>query len=719
MRDATLFRLSIEGADAPWRVLLLAGREHIHEPFSFELTCEAPGSGLPAAALDALLGQVARLSWPTGDGGERVAAGIVDSAEAIDGGHRVVIVPRIAELADVIDHKVFLGKDAATIAEEVLASRHLHAERRLTRVLSPRAQCVQHFESALGFLSRILAEEGIAWWSEPGDQEAIIFADHPAAHEDIAGTATLRVALAAGLTGEETVGRVRLRAAVVSDKIAMRDYDFKRPLADQSVEAAEGDGRLEVYAYPGGYTEPSQGGALARIRLEEARRERLTLQGETSCRRLVPGRVLTLTGGARDDINQRWLIVEVSHALGDAGYLARFLAVPAADGYRPPRSKAPRLGGVQTATTTGPAGTEIHTEEHGRVRAKLRWDRRPERDELASHWLRVAQPPTSGGFFLPRTGWEVLVGFSGPSADAPFVLGRLANGEAPPPEGLPARKVVSAFGTLTTPRAGSGNALRLDDDAGAEGMGFAASGDYKERTENDKVTGVVGTDAYAIGASRKLMVGAAHQVSVSGAQSYTVGGSREVNVNANKSIGAASEVVAIGGARVFTIGGDQTTACGGALVRTVGAAKAEAAIEHQDRSVTGCSVVTVGGAWKVAAGAHATVSVLGASIENVGGAKNVVCGKYELGVTGALSETIATRSVSVSGDRGEQFGATASYTVGGSANVSGADVVFKAKGRITLKAAGATITITPASITIDARFNGAVDSEDHGDEAYR
>jgi type VI secretion system secreted protein VgrG len=355
MTDSTLFRLSIDGFGGPWRVLLLAGREHIHEPFSFELTCEAPGSGAPA--LDALLGQPARLSWPTGDGGERVAAGIVDSAEAVDGGHRFVIVPRVAELADVIDHKVYLGKDAATIAEDVLASRHLRAERRLTRALSPRAQCVQHFESALAFLSRILAEEGIAWWSEPGDQEAIVFADHPAAHGDIPGAATLCVAEAAGLTGEETIGRVRLRSAVVSDKIAMRDYDFAHPLADQSVEASDGEGRLEVYSYPGGYTEPSQGSALARIRLEEARGEHLTLQGETSCRRLVPGRVVTLTGGARDDINQRWLIVEVSHALGDAGYLARFLAVPAADGYRPQRTKAPRLGGVQTATTTGPLGT--------------------------------------------------------------------------------------------------------------------------------------------------------------------------------------------------------------------------------------------------------------------------------------------------------------------------------------------------------------------------
>ena len=713
----SLFSLFIDGFTAPWRVVLLAGRERVHEPFSFELTCERPRDAAPLA-LDTFLARPARLTWPTGDGGERVVSGFLDAAEAVHDGYRFTLAPHVAELADEIDHRVFLGKDAATIAEEVLSARHLRVERRLTRALPARAQCVQHFESALRFVSRILAEEGIAWWLSPSDEETLIFSDNASAHEDIAGGATLRVSDGAGLTGEETIARVQLRAGVVSDKVSLRDYDFEQPSIDLTAEAAEKAGHLEVYAYPGGYADPAIGRALARIRLEEARSERLVLRAETSCRRLVPGYVLTLTHGARDDINQRWLLIDVAHVLGEHGYVARFTAVPASEGYRPARPKSPRLGGVQTATAAGPAGAELHTEEHGRVRAKLRWDRRPERDERASHWLRVAQPPTSGGLLLPRAGWELLVGFSGSSADAPFVLGRLANGEAPPPEGLPARKVVSALGSLTTPNGGNGNVLRLDDSAGAEAMGFTASGDYNERTENDKVTGIIGTDTHAIGASRKLIVGTVHQVSVTGSQSYSVGGSREVNVNANKSIGAASEAVTIGGARVFTIGGDQTTSCGGTLARVVGAAKAEAAIEHQDRTVTGASVIAVGGTWSVAAGAHASVSVLGASVEQVGGAKNVVCGKYNLSVTGALSETIATRSVRVKGDRGEQFGASGSYAIGGSAKLSGADIVFKAKGRITLKSGGATITITPASITIDARFSGAVGSEDHGDEAY-
>ena len=604
------------------------------------------------------------------------------------------------------------------IAEEVLAARQLRVERRLTRELPARAQCVQHFESGLAFLSRILAEEGIVWWCKPGEDDTLVFSDSPAAYDDIAGTSVLRVAEDAGLVGEETVGRVRLRSCVVSDRASLRDYDFEHPGVDQSADAAEGSGGLEVFSYPGGFTDPSLGRTLARIRLQEARRDHLVLEAETSCRRFAAGHVVALTQGARDELNQRWLIVEVWHVLGERGYIARFAGVPAADGYRPARVRPPRPGGVQTATVAAPHGVEIHTEAHGRVRAQLRWDRRPDRDEKSSAWMRVSQPPTSGGFFLPRAGWEVLLGFSGTSADAPFVLGRLANGQAPPPAALPARKVVGALGSLTTPNGGSANVLQLDDGAGAESMGFAASADYNERTENDKVTGVVGAETHAIGASRKLIVGTVHQVTVGGAQSYRVGANRQVNVNANKAITAASEAVTMGGARVFTIGGDQTTSCGGALTRVVGAAKAEAAIEHQTRSVTGGSMVTVGGMWKVAAGAHAGVSVLGASVEQVGGIKNIVCGKYDLSVTGALSETLATRSVSAKGDRGEQFGASATYAIGGAAKLSGADIVVKATSKITLKAGGATLTITPGSITISANFDGAVASEDDGDQSY-
>jgi type VI secretion system secreted protein VgrG len=363
------------------------------------------------------------------------------------------------------------------------------------------------------------------------------------------------------------------------------------------------------------------------------------------------------------------------------------------------------MGGVQTATTTGPAGGEIHTEKHGRIKALLRWDRRGKKDDTSSTWLRPLQPPTSGGFFLPRTGWEVLVGYSGASGDTPYQLGRMMNGEAPPSEGLPAKKVRSAFGTRTTPGGGSANQLCLDDAAGSEGMNVNASQDYNERTENDKGTSVKGDDMHSVGANHTAIVGIAHAVSVKGAQTYSVGGSRDVTTVGNLSIGTATESVSVGGLRSFQVGGDyETTAA--TVLRSVGALKAEVAIQEVNRHVSGVSTVVVGGSWTEIGGLTSSVSVLGASALTAGGPMSVNAKDYSLKAS-LLSETYAVKSVSAKGKRVEAFGGSAKYGVGGTMRMKGAAVFFKAASKITLKASGASITITPSAIKIRGAFDSS------------
>jgi type VI secretion system secreted protein VgrG len=297
------------------------------------------------------------------------------------------------------------------------------------------------------------------------------------------------------------------------------------------------------------------------------------------------------------------------------------------------------------------------------------------------------------------------------------VLGRLYNAESPPPNALPKDKVVSAFGTLTTPGGGSGNLVAMNDAAGAESMTFVASSDFNERTENDKVTSVTANEKASVGGNRKLIVGQVHKLGVAGAQTHAVGGSREVNVNANMSISAGSETIAIGGLRKFKVGGDSSTGCS-SLFRVVGAAKVETAIEHQTRAVSGASAILVAGSWNAVGAAHASVSVGGASVEVVGGPKKVVTGKYFLGVKGALKQNFASRSVTAGASHDEGFNGAASYDISGSASFKGADVIIAADSKLTVKASGITIEITPGAVTIDGKFDGTVASVDQGDEKY-
>lgn len=708
-----LFHLVVEGVDVDWAVRGVTGSDAMGRPSSFFVVgSPVVDDGTPTGPLaDAVLAQPATLRWHVGDA-ERTLHAIVDAVEARPGGFTLALVSRIAILDESIDHRVFVDVDVIAISQAILGEHGFSIDVRATRTPPARSQCVQAFESDLAFVTRILAEEGIVWLLDHEVADSVILADtsFPDAPLD-----PLPVRSDAGLGTSVAVHAVHLTRGVAPEALALRDYDFKVPMVDLASSASTGRAQLERYEYPGGFTQQATGDTLAKIRLEEARTGSTALQAETNAGGLVPGQVVRLDGGAADG---RWLITEVTHDGSEEArasavawrYTAKVKAVPAGGGYRPARSRRPKLGGVQTATVMGPSGSEIHTEEHGRVKVSFRWDRRAPTDDKASTWVRVIQPATSGGFFLPRVGWEELVGFWGTSGDVPIAMGRLYNGQSTPPNVLPKEKVMSAFGTATTPGRGAGNRVAMNDAAGSEAMHFNASNDYNERTESDKVTTVTGDDTWTIGGSRKLIVGQVLAQKIDGAQSYTVTAKREVNVTANKVIGVGgAETVAVGGVRMFDIGGDQTTNCA-SLRRLVGAAKAEAAIEHQSRVVTGASAVRVGGSWNVTAGLHASVNVGGASFENVSGAKSIKTPTYELSALTSYTEDYASLSLHAGGDVLNDFKTTGRVQIGASATVGGSYVMVAASNRITLKAGGVTIKITPGEVKIEGKFDGDVGS---------
>lgn len=717
-----VFKLEVDGSDVAWTIAEVRGRERLHAPASFELVCKPHETADTEGLAEAILTLPARLSWAVDDSSERVAHLVVDSVDEASTGWIIGLVAKVGTLADTLDHRVFVDEDAIAIAEQVLGDHAITVEKRCTRKLPKRAQCVQAFESDLDFVSRILAEEGIVWFCHPVDADVVVFADHASAFQDMGGD-PLAINEAAGLAARTSVFRTRLSHRLATDKVTLRDYDFEKPKVDLTVEDHVSAGRLERYEYRGRFTTPDLGSALAHIRLEQIRAERISLSGETDSRRFVPGEVVTLEGGPSAGLEGRWLIVDVEHAAKDLGaealtprYVARFSAVPAAAGYRRAAARAPGLGGVQTMDVTGPAGSEIHPDKYGQIKGHFRWDRLRPRDDTASSWFRVTQPPTSGGFLLPRVGWEVLTGFWG-SGDVPIVVGRLYNGTALPPSGLPGKKVVSEFGTATTPGGGGGNRVAMDDTAGNEGMAFNASKDFNEKTEKDKVTTVTADDTHSVGANRTLIVGQVHGVNVTGSQTHSVSATRTANVTGNLAITAGSEAVAVGGARIFNVGGDYTTDSA-TLARVVGAAKGIAAIESESILVTGASTRVIGASWGQLSGISASVSVGGVNKEEVGGAKNIKALSYGVSVKGSLTETYASRSVTAGGDVNEVFNTTCKYDIGGSATLKGADVLVVGTSKVTVKADGITITITSGEVTIDGKFESSQASVDKDAEDY-
>jgi len=710
--------LTVDGVREPVRVLEMRGVERISRPSSWVLSCAAERAGQGPLHDDptSLVTRTAELEWALTQGGTRVRRGLlVDAVETFDGRIRWSLVSRGALCADGCDHRVFVDRDAVEIAVAVLGEQGIQTETRVERTLPKLSQSIQKFESDLAYVDRLLATEGVAYFEN--DDGAWVLTDNAEGFDRLTGT--LPAVETAGLRGREAVFETRLELQRTTDATALRDYDFEKPLLD--LNASAGDGALCVYSYPGGFADSGVGGVLARIRLEEKRMLARVLRGAASARTLRAGTIVELSGGDVDGVAGRWLLVEVIHHAKDAAggempFVSRFLAVPADGGFRPRRVREPRVGGVQTAVVTGPAGSEIHTEQHARVRVHHRWDRLGPLDDRSSQWARVVQPPTSGSIFVPRVGWEALLAFGGRDGDEPVLVGQLYNGVSRPPSGLPAGKVESAFGTRSTPGGGGANVLKVSDTAGGEVMALEASKDFNEKTENDKVTAVVGDNTWSV-ASRTLTVGQVLSRGVTGAQQHNVLGMRSATVGANFSYTAADELAVVAGLRVIRTGGDLSNSSS-LWIRIVAGAEGQLCIEHYNRFVVGSSVTFTGGSWATVAGLAASTNVGGVSLRRVGGPMSIKCVNYAQSSMAILSEKYASRTVVAGGFVHDKLKGAAKYTISGDATFKGANVYFEASSKLTVKAGGITITLTPDNIKVAGKFIGSVASDEGNNSCF-
>ncbi|MEZ4311714.1 MAG: type VI secretion system tip protein TssI/VgrG [Polyangiaceae bacterium] len=524
---------------------------------------------------DDLLGAPARLAFGRDapdhavDGFVAAVALVASSEDDLPRGHayRLRIASHLAILEHEVDCRIFQDKDVREIVSTVLAELGTPADRQswsLAGKYPKREVCVQYRESARAFVSRLLEEEGIFFSSESGERgETLVFEDDSTVARPIEGEAKLRYRPETGLRSpEEAVHSIRERFRTASGKVVLRDYDFKKPELDLTVsKAADIDTDLEIYDHPGLYVDPKEGERLAEVRLQALQAERRTVELESGCPRLVPGRRFELTE-APDDLDGEYVITGAVHAFAEGVYTAMVEAVPRSVRYRAPQvTPRPVIRGPQTAEVVAPKGSkpeEIHTDEHGRCKVRFHWDRYAAPDDTASCWMRVAQPQTGGSMILPRVGWEVLVDFAEGNPDRPTIAGRVYNGRHMPPYALPEGKSRTTLQTASSPGGGGRNEIRIEDKAGSEEVMVQSQKNTTLATGNNKTkstavheTKNVGVDAeLTVGANQAVKVTNGYLSGVAGSQTLSVSGNRTVEVNAV--IGLSS-----GGASGTTVGGNQ------------------------------------------------------------------------------------------------------------------------------------------------------------------
>ena len=546
-------------------VLLLrrmTGSEALGRPFELKLSLFSEN---PDLRFQDILGQSFTVRLELANGGRRYFNGLVSHFSQSPGEGRyahyqATLRPWFWFLTRTADCRIYQNKTVPEIIREVFG-RHEFAEFEDALSGSYRTweYCVQYRETDFNFLSRLMEQEGIYYFFRHADgRHTLVLADSIAAHDTVTGYGNIPYypGNAQQRVYREQIIDWQVTRQVQPGAYELNDFDFTRPraslLARSSAPHDHQHARLEIYDYPGEYTQSQHGDAYARIRLEELSAEHERAYGSSNAHGLTVGALFTLENFPREDQNREYLVLstdcevtsdEYESRMGFAAdtrepFTCNFTAMDRRVPFRPSRlTPKPFVQGPQTAIVVGPAGEEIHTDEYGRVKVHFHWDRHDESNEHSSCWVRVSHPWAGknwGAIALPRIGQEVIVDFLEGDPDRPIITGRAYNAEQMPPYALPDNATQSGIKSRSS-KGGDAthfNELRFEDKKGQEEVYFHAEKDFNRVVENN--------DTLKVGFEKK---GAGNQtVEIYNDQSETVGNNQTVKVGSAQASGGSQTV---------------------------------------------------------------------------------------------------------------------------------------------------------------------------------
>ncbi len=428
------------------------------------------------------------------------------------------------------DNRIFQEKKVDDIIKDVFQEHGFSDyEFKLSRTYEQRLYTVQYRETDFDFLSRLMEEEGIYYFSVvKSGKETLILADGGGAHSPVPEVSTI------AFNEREQEYRRRddhifewqSQEQVTPGKVTMTDYCFEKPKADLKVasstpKGAHGHKNYEVYEIPGHYRETSLGEHYARVLMEQKAAEHQTRSAVGNVRTLGVGLTFTLDGHPRNAECQEYLIKRATHLMQietdfesddtagailpgrlDLGennkdtYRCIFDVQPKATVFRAPRKTPwPAMPGLLLAKVTGPSGEEIYTDKYGRIKVQFHWDLDGKNDEHTTCWVRTVMPWTGKGWgfiAIPRIGQEVVIQFENGDPDRPICTGMLYNADTMPPYGLPDNKTQSGVKSRSSKSGGEANynELVFEDLKGEEFIRFHAEKDYFQTVENDAVVNI-------------------------------------------------------------------------------------------------------------------------------------------------------------------------------------------------------------------------------------
>lgn len=480
----------------------LEGSEYISKLFKFELTTLS--SNLAIKPED-LIGK--QISVKIHNEQSRVFHGYVNQfsfGESQSSGFReykLTVVPWLWFLTKTENRRIFQSKNTKDIVSQIFADLGFNDFDFRADGGKPREYCVQYAESDFVFVSRLLEEEGYAYFfkHETG-KHTLIIVDKENAYEPCPETdLTYSKGSAPDVQIIEWQHNYEFRKGVWT----INDYNFKEPakslIAETTTQSKFANNKkFKHYDYPDLYDFGS-GPDLVKIRMDAEEVPMNTISGASNCSSFYAGGLFKLASHEAKSEKGDYVLIAVHHVASDSSYFSgesgesdynnEFTCIPSNVHFRPVQTHTrPVMKGPQSAIVTGPAGEEIYIDEYGRIKVQFIWDRQGKKDENSSCFLRVMQSWAGnqwGASFIPRIGHEVIVTFLDGDPDRPLVTGTVYNGANKPPY---SSKTQSGIKTRST-KGGTPsnyNELRFEDKKGSEQVYIHAEKNMDTMVENDE-----------------------------------------------------------------------------------------------------------------------------------------------------------------------------------------------------------------------------------------
>ncbi len=248
--------------------------------------------------------------------------------------YRATLVPWFWFLTRTSDCRIWSGADKTRTVPEII--KELFGEYgfavfddKLSGNYTEWDFCVQYRETDFNFISRIMEQEGIYYYfKHENGKHTLILTDAIDSNQNPTFSGYDKISFKAQGPGSSDPEHIRdwtLNKEFHTAKYVHKDYDFENPKKDLTTEPAQKNRQhaqadLEIYDYPGEYTDPDDGKGWSQIRIDELQTRYHLLHGSADARGIVTGCTFTLEDLPRDDQNQEYLVVSVAHSLHIGGF---------------------------------------------------------------------------------------------------------------------------------------------------------------------------------------------------------------------------------------------------------------------------------------------------------------------------------------------------------------------------------------------------------------